>query len=61
MIVTPYKVLYLVLILAIVGIVVIQFFVRTEKPDMDLYSVENQLEDEDLDVIVEDEDFNDQF
>ncbi len=61
MIVTPYKVLYLVLILAIVGIVVIQFFVRTEKPDMDLYSVEDQLEDEDLDDIVEDEDFNDQF
>ena len=61
MIVTPYKVLYLVLILSIVGIVVIQFFVRTEKPDMDLYSVEDQLEDEDLDDIVEDEDFNDQF
>ena len=61
MIVTPYKVLYLVLILAIVGIVVIQFFVRTEKPDMDLDSVEDQLEDEDLDDIVEDEDFNDQF
>ena len=43
------------------GIVVIQFFVRTEKPDMDLYSVEDQLEDEDLDDIGEDEDFNDQF
>ena len=43
------------------GIVVIQLFVRTEKPDMDLYSVEDQLEDEDLDDIVEDEDFNDQF
>ena len=60
MIVTPYKVLYLVLILAI-GHSRHSVFVRTEKPDMDLHSVEDQLEDEDLDDIVEDEDFNDQF
>ena len=46
---------------AIVGIVVIQFFSRTEKSDTDLLSVEDQFEDDDGNDILEDEELTDQF
>jgi len=43
------------------GIVVIQFFSRTEKSDADLLSVEDQFEDDDGNDILEDEELTDQF